>query len=355
MRTIYVGGPAKRKSGGWKWKVYTFLFLFFAVAGTALKFSAPTIVEKWINKNGAGKNGYAYSIRDVDLSLSKGQIILKDVKVFNPKTSTKLLESPELTVNFDWRDIVVSDAKNVSIAADKVDLILSKDLTSEVARIKSADEKKDIYLDSVQGKIAKLNIVEQKEDQSRTVLELNNVDLKVKEVALQSINKKTEFSVSSNVADGGKLNLSGKAGEENGENPWSIKGSLKQVSSDIFNKIAGDKLPFAFYEHSLNAEISAHSNNGKVSGEISPDIKHLEIVEERAGIPTQSIKRVLTDELTFSLPFTLKDDVTVEYADIFRKLKNYRRSPAAATGPDTSASVQVKAPEKKKSSSFWPF
>jgi hypothetical protein len=353
MRTIYIGGPAKRNSGGIKWKVYTFLVLFFLIAGTALKFSAPTLVEKWINKNGAGKNGYAFSIRDVDLSLSKGQIILKDVKVFNPKTSTKLLESPELTVNFDWRDIVVSDEKNVSIAADKVDLILSKDLSSEVERMKTADTKKEVYLDSVQGKIGTLNIVEQKDDQSRTVLELNNVDLKVKEVALQSINKKSEFSVSSNVAEGGKLNLAGKAGEANG--PWSIHGSLKQVPSEIFNKIAGDKLPFSFYEQSLNAEISAHSDHGKITGEIQPDIQRLNILEEKPGIPTQSIKRVLTEDLTFSLPFTLKDDVTVEYTDIFRKLKNYRRYPAATAEKAEASPSPSATPQKKKSSSFWPF
>lgn len=357
MGAIYIGGQRNKKSSGSKWKIYTFLFLFFLIIGLALKVTGPTIVEKWLNQKGAAGAGYAFSIRDVELSLGKGQVVLNDVKIFNPKTSIELLKAPNLTIQLNWQDLILSHDKIVSVSADKVDLILSKDFSSEMERIKNADKKqmKDFYLDAVEGKIGELNIIEQKEDQSRTVLELKDVNVKVKEVSLLSINKKTEFSVSSNIADGGKLSLTGKTSEENGSTPWSIHGSLKQVSADIFNKIAGYKLPFTFNESSLNAEISAHSEHGKVSGEITPDIKKLNLIDEKPGIPTQTIGRLLNDGLTFTLPFTLKDELTLQYADTYRKLKTYRKYPTANESSGPAEAKVSQTPKPKKTLSFWPF
>lgn len=358
MGTIYIGsGQNSRKKSGSYWKVYIFLILFLMVIGAVLKVVGPTLVEKYINRKGAGSTGYAYSIREVELSLAKGQMILKDVKIFNPKTSNKLLEAPNLTIQLNLQDLIMSQDKMVSINADKVDLILSKDFSSEMERIKATGEqqKNDFYLDAVEGKIGQLNIIEKKESISRVVLALNNVNVKVKEITPHSINKKTEFSVTSNIADGGKLNITGKTSEENGSTPWTIQGSLKYVPASIFNKIAGDKLPFSFTESHLNAEISARSDHGVVSGEISPDIKRLNLIEEKPGIPTQLITRALTDELNFTLPFTLGDALTFQYEDTYRKLKTYRKYAASTetTGPAEIAVPQT--PKTKKSQSFWPF
>jgi hypothetical protein len=367
MRTIYIGGgQKKKKEGGLKWKIYMSLFLFLILLGSVLKVTAPTLVERWINQQGAKAIGYAFSIRDVNVSLVKGRMVLNDLKIFHPKTNTELIEAPQLTLQINWTDLLLSQDKKISVYADKVDVILSKDFTSEIERIKAAGEKKnhDFYLDTVEGKIVKLNIIEHKEDQSRTVLELDDVNVKVKEVSLLSINKKTEFSVSSNIAHGGKLNLSGKTSEIDGSTPWSIHGTLKQIRADMFNKITGDKLPFTFNESTLNAELSAHSDHGKVIGEISPDIKRLNLVDEKPGIPTQTIARALSDELTFTLPFTLKDDLTLEYEDTYRKLKNYRKSPVLAVVTSESEPVEEAAPQAekmvkkaktKKAFSFWTF
>ena len=355
MKTLYIGGQKYKNNGGAKWKIFLFLFLFLVVTIPILKISAPMMVEKWINERGADASGYAFSIRDVDISLSRGQVFLKDVKIFNPKTNAELLESPDLSIQLNWQKLLTSQDKIVSVKADKVDLILSKDFSSEVERIKTAGKKQknDLYLKMVEGMIDKLNIIEQKEDQSRTVIELNNVNLKVKEVSLLSINNKTEFSITSDITDGGKLHLTGNTREENGKIPWSIHGSLKEVPADIFNKIAGDKLPFSFNESRLNAEISAQSDQGIVSGEIAPDIKRLNLLQERPGVPTQSIARALTEELTFTLPFTLKDKLTLQYEDTYRKLMTYRKYPAS-TGSSESVEPQVSQTEKNgKKNSFW--
>lgn len=355
MRTIYIGDSQSNKSNnGSMTKVYFFLILILVIVGSILKISAPMIVEEWINRKGAGANGYAFSVREVDLRLGKGQLVLMDVKIFNPRTSNKLIEAPSLNIQLNWNDLLISQEKKFSISADKVDLFLSKDFSSEIKRIELSKEK-DFYLETVEGKFGKLNIIEQKEDLSRTVIELNDVNLKVKDVSLLSINRKTEFSISSNVADGGKLNLTGKTSEENGSTPWSINGSLKQVPANFFNKMAGDKLPFSFNESSMNAEISAHSEGGKVSGEITPDIKRLNLIEEKPGIPTQTIARALTDELTFVLPFTLKDELTLQYTDAFRKLKTYRKDSIAVERSVAAAAKDSQVKKTKKAFSFWSF
>ncbi|HXH73946.1 MAG TPA: hypothetical protein VNJ08_03210 [Bacteriovoracaceae bacterium] len=357
MGTIYIGGSNNKKHGGSNWKICVFLFLFVVVIGSVLKLSAPMIVEEWINQKGAKGTGYAFSIRKVDLSLGKGQVILRDVKIFKAKTSTKMVESPNLTIQINWQDLLLSKNNKISVLADKIDLILSKDFSSEMKRIQTADINKnnDFYLESLEGKIGKLNIIEQKEDLSRTVIELNDVIFKVKDVSLLSVNKKTEFSFSSKIADGGKLSLTGKTSETNGNTPWSIQGSLKQVPADVFNKMEGNKLPFTFYEKSLNAAISAYSENGKVRGEITPDIKRLNLIEEKPGIPTQIIGRALNDKLTFTLPFTLKDELTLQYTETYRKLKTYRKSPTDNESPRPSEAKVSQAAKPKKPNSFWPF
>lgn len=350
MKTLYIGGQKYKNNSGSNWKIYLVLFLILGLGAFTLKLTGPLIVEKWINEHGASAAGYAFSIRDVDISLSKGEMELKDVKIFNPKTQAEILEAPHFSIHVNWQDFFLTRKTEVSLEATEVDLILSKDFSSEMARIKAAGEKaeSDFYLDSLKAKIAKLNIIEKKENLSRTILELKNMDVNVKDVSLLSINKKTIFNISSQIADGGKLQLSGKTNEESGRTPWTINGSLKGVSPDIFNKIAGDKLPFAFNESSLNAEIVAYSDRGVVSGEISPEIKRLNLLVVKPGVPTQSIARALTDELTFTLPFTLKDKLTLEYEDTYRKLKSYRKYPAAE--------AQVSQAQKAKSSdSFWPF
>lgn len=358
MRAIYIGsGPKNKSTGGLKWKLYMFLFVFLALTVSVLKVAGPTLVEKWINEKGADSKGFAFSIRDTEISLSRGQVVLNDVKIFNPITNTEILEAPQMSLQFNWSELLTSSEKKVTVSADQVDLILSKDFTSEISRIREMKNKKnDLYLDVVEGKIGKLNVIEQKEDQSRTVVELKDVNLKVKEFTPLSINKKSEFSVSSNLADGGKLNLSGKTSEVNGRTPWTIQGSLKKVPSDILNKFAGDKLPFSFMEPTLTAEIKAHSDQGKVSGEISPEIRKLNLIEERPGIPTQTIARMLTDELTFSLPFTLKDSLSFQYAETFAKLKNYRKYAGSPVTSPGAPAVPASQPAKlKKTSSFWPF
>lgn len=337
MKTLYIGGQKFKKNTGTNWKAYFYLFLFFFIIGTTVKLTGSLIVEKWINKKGVDGSSYAFSVREVGISLGKGELNLTDVKVFNLKTSAELFESPKVSIQINLSDLILSQEKNITVSADKIDMILSKDFSSEIMR-----KKKEFDLDKVEAKITQLNIIEKKDDSSRTVLELTAANLKVK--------ANSEFTFVSKVADGGALNLTGKSADE-----WTINGSFQNVPSGLFNRIAGDKLPFTFNESRLNADIEAQTENGKVVGEITPKIRKLNLVEEKPGIPTQTIARILSDELTFTLPFTVKNEVTLEYSDTFRKLKTYRKYPLASENTEPKVSQSTPAPKSKKSFSFWPF
>lgn len=327
MKNLYIGGGQKtKKSSGLKWKLLLSLCLFLAVSIPSLKMAAPLLLERWINQQGATAAGHSWSIRDVNLSIEKREMTLTDVKVFNPETEVELMEIPSLTIMLNWQDMVLSEKKKLLMVADKVNLFLSKDFSAEIGQ----NQKYDFYLASVNAKVNQLNIIEQQQDMSRTVLELNDVDLKLKEISLSALNQKTEFSINSKIATGGKLVLAGKTYQAVESKAWEIEGSLKDVPADIFNKIAGDKLPFAFNETKLNAQIVAQSDKGLVRGEIAPDIQKLNLIQEKPGLPTQTIARLLTDDLTFTLPFTLKDKLTLEYEETYKKLKTYRKYPATA-------------------------
>lgn len=357
MGSLYIGGRRHSGKSGWKWKLGLFLILFSVVAVSALKVSAPFIVEQWINKKGATTSGYAFSVRDVVLGLEKGQLTLNDVKVYNPETHSRLLESPKLVINFDWRNMLVADEKKLMVQTDKVDLFLSKDFASEMERIKdAADEiEDDLYLQILEGRIGKLTVVEKMEEQGRTVLVFTDVGMKVKDVSLHGVNKKTEFSMASKIAKGGELNLAGKIIPEGENTAWKIEGAMKQVPADIFNRIAGDKLPFSFLDESLNAQVTAHSKNGAIMGEIKPDIQRLNLLKERPEGPTQSITRALTEELTFSLPFSVTDKVSLQYEDTFKRLVTYRRYPAAQTERAAPNETPASQTTSRKKSSSWTF
>lgn len=331
MRDLYIGGPRRAKKSGLMWKLYLFLFFFLIIAGAALKISAPLLVEKWLNKQGSGKQGYAYTVREVKLAIREGEITFKDVKVFHPETKVALLESPSLKLKMDILDMLMGEDRRIMISAERLDIFLSQDLNSEIERIKNSSTDHDLYLSLVEGKFKQTNIIEKKPNESRTLVKLHDVNLKMKDLSLLSVNTNTEFSIHSKIANGGEVDLSGIMNEDEGQNFWRIEGSLKEFSPELFNQLAGSNLPFSFNESFLNAQILAHSKSGELKGEIVPEVTKLNLISERPGLERQIIARALSEDLTFSLSFTLKDELTLEYADTYKKLKKYRKYPLSAS------------------------
>lgn len=325
MRTIYIGAEQKTKknNGGFKWKVYAFLFVFFVASGYVINFSAPLYVEHWINQKGEG----AFSIRDVEISLAKTQLVLKDLRINNPKKDTELIDAPHLIIQFDWPSLLTAETKKVALIVDKMDIILHQDFTAEIERLKA------FKLDVIEARIGELKVIERKADRSRTILDLKDVTTSF---------KADGFVVNSTISDGGKFILSRK-----GDN---FQGSLIQVPAELLSKLAGDKLPFSFNEPRMNATITAQLDQGKVSGVISPEVKRLNLVGEN-----QTIARALTEELTFTLPFTMTDELRLDYAETYRKLKAYRKHPTPTVGAGSAETRVTQTGKEKKTFSFWPF
>lgn len=327
MRDLYIGGPRRAKKGGFMWKLVLFFSFLLIIVGAALKVSAPFIVERWLNESGSGHSGYAYSVRDVELSLKDGEMILSDVKVFNPKTHARVVESPSLKLQMNLTELIRTSDRKIKISADKVDIFISTDLTAEIKRIANSTDTKDLYFNLIEAKFTEFNVIERKTDESRRLVTFQDVNLDMKDISVVSVNENTEFTLTSKLADGGELNLSANMNEEKEQSFWMIQGYLKEFSPELFNKLAGTELPFSFNESTLNADVVAYTNEGKIKGEIIPEVKRLNLIDERPGGARQVIARALTDELTFTLPFTLKDELEVQYADTFKKLKEYRKYP----------------------------
>src|SRR5690606_34824804 len=135
MRDLYIGGgQRKAKKGGVMWKLYLFLFLFIITVGGALKISAPVIVERWLNQRGSDNSGFTYSVREVELSLKEGEMILKDLKVFHPKSNEELLKTSSLKLRMNLQEIFNTSASRVEVSADQLNVFLSNELISEINR-----------------------------------------------------------------------------------------------------------------------------------------------------------------------------------------------------------------------------
>ena len=179
-----------------------------------------------------------------------------------------------------------------------------------------------------------LYVIEQKEDSSSTVIAMKDVALKVKNLTPSDINDKTEFQVTSTLPEGGNIELKGKTQNEGSSTPWNIQGTLKAVPSSVIEKLAGEKLPFGFPEDKVNAKIVAESDNGKVKGEIAPDIHKVQLLDTKNdGFQSPPIQRLLTENLAFTLPFTLEDNLKLEYQDTYKRLKTYRKGIQAPASP----------------------
>lgn len=329
MRDLYIGGQRPRKSGGFMWKLYLFLFLFFIALGGALKVSAPVMVERWLNEKGSGDHGFAYSVREVELALREGEIILKDLKVYHPQSKVEIAKTTSLKVEMDLPNMLSSGPKRVEVSAASLDVFLSDELASEIDRMKTTEMPETLYFSLLKGNFSQVNIIEKKEDISRILLKLQEVAIDMKELSLSAVNKNSEFSFNSKLISGGEFSFSGKvnAEEQDEKEFWQLEGALKEFSPELLNRLAGAELPFTYNESTLSAQIMARSKEGKIEGEILPQVSRLNLVIEGARGQKQTIARALTEELIFNLPFQVKSDFTLEYEDTFKKLKDYRKYP----------------------------
>ena len=331
MKSIYISGQRKKKS--YFLPLFSVLLVFGALLGI-LHLVAPYVLRDYINKTGEDGRGHTYRVGDLDINFVKGVLDLKDVRVFHKSSTVSLANIHFLKINFNWLDLA-RDEKNYNIEADVVDVMLSTHLVQEIGRIKkeaSAGRVKGIYLESVTASIKRFNLREMDNDIIRTVLTLNDVEANLKNMATEKIYDNSEFNLKSNIQEGGAFSLTGKADKSDGTISWKLSGNLSGISSRVLEKMAGADAPLDLVETKVNAAIVARSADGIIKGEMNSRIEDFRFSEEKTqGLVKKGLNRVtnllLQDKLEedgslkVSIPFTLKENFSVDVPDALKKIE----------------------------------
>lgn len=327
MKTIYIS-KAEPKSRA---RLYIIAgILLFLVA---LRAMSPLLIENMINHAGSDKYGYTFRVDDLDLKLWRGVVTVGEARVFNSKTDQNFVEARDLTFNFDPTKIF-DDKKVFTVTGKEVDIILSKDLMSEVERVKKQAKEKvksKVYLDKVEAEISTINVQQHEKEGTRTLITLKDTEALLKDFGVGSVNKDTEFEVESKIAGGGNIQLQGKTILEKQETPWVIQGKMESITSGVIEKLAGDKLPFEVEKANIDAEIVAHSSGGQISGVLEPHIKDFKLVDKKdENFIRRNIAKVgnyifekskgKDEELNLKLPFTLNENFTLNLPETIEKI-----------------------------------
>jgi len=327
MKTIYIS-KAEPKS-----RARLYIIAGIVLFLVALRAMSPLLIENMINHAGSDKYGYSFRVDDIDLKVWRGVMRVGEAKVFNAKTDQNFVEARDLTFNFDPTKIF-DDKKVFTVTGKEVDIILSKDLISEVERVKNEAKKKvksKVYLDKVEAEIDVINVQQNEAEGKRTLITLNDTQASLKDFGVGSENKDTEFEVESKIAGGGNIQLQGKTVLEKKDTPWEIEGKMESISSQVIEKLAGDKLPFEVEKANINAEIAAHSSGGQISGVLEPHIKDFKLVDKKdESFIRKNIAKVgnyifdkskgKDEELNFKLPFTLNENLTLNLPETIDKI-----------------------------------
>lgn len=331
MKSIYISRAENKKSKKWMVMALVFLALFFLF----IRMISPYLLRSYVNQTGADEKGYAYRVGDLDFDVFKGEIFVKDLKVFHQTSEFNIAEMKNVRMNLDWSEIFQGN-KIYTMQSDEVNLILSKEFVEEMNRVKNEARKKlkqDIYLDRVIAKIKRFNLKEAKDDNVRTILSLKDVDVSLKDFGLGSINELTEFNLKSQILEGGTVHLSGKTKLETDSTPWVITGKMANITSAVIEKMAGDKIPLEISKASLDAVISAESSGGKIEGEILSELEDFKLDEKKKqGLIKNGIAKATNllfenkkdedESVTLSFPFVLNENFTLNFPETLKKLKD---------------------------------
>lgn len=331
MKSIYISGQRKKKS--YFLPLFSVLIIFAAMLGV-LHVVAPYVLRDYINKTGEDDRGHTYRVGDLDINLVKGEMDLKDVRVFHKSSTTGLAYVHLLKVNFNWLDLA-RDEKNYKLHADVVDVLLSKHLVQEIGRIKQdakADRVRGIFLKSVTANVKRFNLREMDNDNIRTVLTLNDLEANLKNMATEKIYDNSEFTLKSKILEGGAFSLTGRAEKVDGSLSWKLTGNLSGIPSRVLEKMAGTEAPLDLAETKVDAAIVARSADGIIKGEMDSRIKDFRFTEEktqdliRRGL-NRVTKLLLQDKLEedgslkVSIPFTLKESFSVDVPEALKKIE----------------------------------
>jgi hypothetical protein len=335
MKSIYVSRYEKQRKNR-KWPYFGILFLVITLM--LARIAAPLIAENLINQKGDDGKGYHYRVAEVSMNIFRGEINLRDLKVFNPENMVIFAEAPAVALSFQWADLIRGE-HIFEVKADQLNLILSKALFDEIQRIKDQTNNKvgsPFYLDKFIALFERIYIIEADETNSRTILTLMNSKVIGTELAIGDINLKSEFSFNGTIAEGGSIDLKGKTIKKESSTPWTIQGKMTNIRPDVLEKLTGNKLPIDINKSNLNADIVAHSQKGQIEGTLTPNITEFNLREEKKSqwgdiivkVRNYDLERTPASEevVKFDIPFIVRDTLSLNINDTVNRVKSQVKS-----------------------------
>jgi hypothetical protein len=323
MKSIYVSRYEKQlKHSKWPYLAVLFLAVILLIARVV----ATVIAENLINRKGADGKGYHFRVAEVRMNILKGEVNLRDLKVFKPADMTIFAEAPEVALNFKWADLIRGNYI-LDVKANQLNLILFKALFDEVQRIKRQASR----LDKLVASVERIHVKEADEINSRTILTLLNSKVSWKQ---------SEFSLIAKVAEGGSIDLKRKSSEKENSTPWSIESNLTKIRPDVLEKLTGSKLPIDITEPNLNANIVARTHEGQIEGTLTPDITEFNAREERKSAWGDIIVKVKNYNLEsanaskeivkLDIPFIIRDKLRLSFDETISRVKSQVKSKVLA-------------------------
>lgn len=335
MKSIYVSRYEKQRKHR-KWPYVGVLLL--AITLVLARVAAPFVAENLINQKGSDGKGYHYRVAEVSMNVLRGEINLRDFKVFNPESMTVFAEAPEVSLKFQWAELIRGE-HIFEMKADQLNLMLSKALFDEIQRIKDQANKNTgsgLYLDKFIALFNRVYVIEADETNSRTILTLMDSKVSAKELGIGDINSKSEFSFNGRIAEGGSIDLTGKTFQRENSTPWRIQGKMTNIQPDVLEKLTGNKLPIDITKTKLNAEIVAHSQEGQIEGTLTPDITEFNLREEKKSqwgdiivkVRNYDLERTPASEevVKFDIPFVVRDTLSLNINETVDRVKSQVKS-----------------------------
>lgn len=309
-------------------------FFIVIVLLTIVHFASGPILKSVLNRAGADDKGYSYHIENLKFSPFTGRVKFEDVDVYQPKTKFSFIKISEMIVHFNWISLIRAQ-KKLAIKIPKIDFIISSALSEEMKRVKEDAKKlqrRELHLDDVTIEVGEFNLKNMQDDSIKKLITFHELTMDLKNLGLHSINKNTKFSLDTQIKGGGSMDLAGKTKLQQDNTPWTITGSMQNITAPVIEKLSGGNLPFKIKEAHFNADITAHSQDGKIQGEIKPLIKNIELDKDQESTTKKLLSKATNflfnkkkndkGELEFTLPFTLKNDFSIDLKETVNQLKD---------------------------------
>lgn len=325
MKAIYINryeGPEKKK--------YSFFLKFILVLiilGGLSRLIAPYFLTGYINKMGENDEGLRFQVNDLSLKVFDSKIKIGNLRVIDQTGVVVLMELSEGLIDVDPIRLLKKE-NLVSQHWKKGEVVLSKLL---IDQLKSLREKnKSLFIDSLKTSFDEFQIKQMKDENMITLLSLKDVHTKLRNVGIEDLKKSKSFQFDSKIKEGGRLSITGKALAHLANTPWEITGQMTKIHAVVLDKLYGDSLPIQIREADLNVKIQATSQNGTVAGIITPDVKEFMLKDESGSTLKRTVAKVSNyvlkkmknkdEELTFQIPFTLKDSFSLDIAQPLKKI-----------------------------------